>query len=191
MQRDVQTHTSTPAFQGEYVWKISSHTRLPPQSVHQSLRLLLTLINSDRQNSALPLLPFFPLRLSILPSYLTSSLTFPLFICLSSCCPCCLSTVTPCQRVTLKRLLYFYLTFSLSVGNIFLNDSIKRDPGKKKNKSHISYNSFHVAILCKLMCWVLSVSPSLALLLVRELVGGKTPAMMIQNEIKLPQTACE
>lgn len=45
-----------------------------PQSVHQSYRVQLTLINSDSQNS--PVLSSLSAP-SILPSYLTSTLTFP------------------------------------------------------------------------------------------------------------------
>lgn len=146
MPYNLHTHThtrnvSTPVLppelfflfsQGEYICVNSGIsttrqlTHLPPQSVHQSLSAADA--NQLWQTKpTTPWLSFFPLRLLIPPSYLTSTLTFFLFICLCSSCPCCSSTVTLCQRVTLKRLFYFYLAVFLTAGISFLNYTIKTE----------------------------------------------------------------
>lgn len=95
---------------------INSHTLLPKVSIN--LCLQLTQINSDRQKPqhsspsdslSLHLHHFLSLYL---PHFLVS---------------CCSSTVMVCQRVTLKRLLYFYLTVFLTAGISFLNYTIKME----------------------------------------------------------------
>lgn len=138
------------SFQGEYIC-VSERAFPPPvklahllpQSVHQSFCLLLTLINPDRQNSPLPQRTFFPFCLFILPSYLTSTLTLSLFICLSSSHPCCSSTLTPCQRGDTEEIIVFLSHRFSTAGSSFLNGSIKMEL-RAGLESQISNNSFHV-----------------------------------------------
>lgn len=93
-------------------------THLALQSVHQSLSPA-----DANQLWQTKTTTFFSFWLLVPPS---PSLSFSL----SASLPlvsCCSSTVIVCQRVTLKRLLYFYLTVFLTAGISFLNYTIKME----------------------------------------------------------------
>lgn len=118
------------SLQGEYICVSTSthtHTHLLPKVSINLTVCCWQWSTLTAQTHRPSLVSFFPFCLFILPSYLTSTLTFFLFICLSPSCPCCSSTVMRCQWVTLKRLLYFYLTVPRQRGAAFSMTQLKRN----------------------------------------------------------------